>query len=152
MAPETQFDGGSTARVPSDELKKYRLDQKAPTLVVLLGADTGLRIPLIKNEVTLGRTAEADVLLHDDQISRRHAVIRHDPQRGTYTVHDLNSTNGTWVNQSPITEAVLGDGDKIFLGSTVLKFVLQDELESEHSDVLNRLVFTDDLTGLVLKR
>jgi two-component system cell cycle response regulator len=149
MAAEMQFDGGATARFQSEELKKYRLDQKAPTLVVLLGSDAGLRIPLLKPEVTLGRTSEADVLLHDEQISRRHALVRSDGQ--AYTLVDLNSTNGTRVNQDRVTQAVLKEGDKIFLGSTVLKFTLQDELESEHVDSLHRLAFTDDLTGLVAK-
>ena len=152
MALSTDFDGGSTARFHAEEVRNYRLDQKAPTLVVLLGSDTGVRIPLAKPELTLGRTTEADVLLHDELISRRHAVIRCDPIRQTYTLVDLNSTNGTRVNQESIQEVILREGDKIFIGSTVLKFVLEDELESEHRDVLNRWVFTDDLTGLVVKR
>jgi two-component system cell cycle response regulator len=152
MTSDTQFDGGATARFQAEELKKYKLDQKSPTLVVLLGSDAGLRIPLSKPEVTLGRTTEADFLLHDAEISRRHALIRCDPERRTYTLVDLKSTNGTRVNLEQVTEAALKEGDKIFLGSTVLKFMLQDELESEHVDVLHRLAFTDDLTGLVAKR
>src|ERR1041385_3594730 len=108
MGPEIEFDGGATARFQSEELKKYRLDQKAPTLVVLLGLDTGMRIPLVKPEITLGRIADRDVvLLHDEQISRRHALIRHDPVQASYTLVDLNSTNGTRVNLQPITEHTL---------------------------------------------
>ncbi len=153
MGTEIEFDGGATARFQSDELKKYRLDQKAPTLVVLLGLDTGMRIPLVKPETTLGRIADQDVvLLHDEQISRRHALIRHDPEAGTYTLVDLNSTNGTRVNLQRVTEAILKEGDKIFVGSTVLKFVYQDELESEHGSMVNRWAFIDDLTGLPVKR
>jgi len=152
MAISTDFDGGSTARFHAGDVKNYRLDQKAPTLVVLLGSDTGLRIPLSKPELTLGRTTEADIILHDEQISRRHAVIRYDAIRQSYTLVDLNSTNGTRVNQERIQEVLLREGDKIFIGSTVLKFVFEDELELEHRDVLNRWVFTDDLTGLVVKR
>ncbi len=150
---EIDFDGGATARFQAEELKKYQLDKKAPTLVVLLGLDTGLRIPLVKPEVTLGRATDADVvMLHDEQISRRHAVIRCDPVRQVYTLADLNSTNGTRVNLQQVKEVTLSEGDKIFLGSTVLKFVMQDELESEHGNVVNRWAFTDDLTGLVVKR
>ena len=152
MALSTDFDGGSTARFQAGDIRNFRLDQKTPHLVVLLGSDTGLRIPLSKQELTLGRTAEADVILHDEQISRRHAVIRCDPIRQSYTLVDLNSTNGTRVNQEKIQEVLLREGDKIFIGSTVLKFVYEDEVESEHRDVLNRWVFTDDLTGLVVKR
>ena len=153
MVPEIDFDGGATARFQAEELKKYQLDKKAPTLVVLLGTDTGLRIPLSKPEVTLGRAADSDVvMLHDEQISRRHAQIRCDPTQQVYTLVDLNSTNGTRVNLQQVKEVALQEGDKIFLGSTVLKFVLQDELESEHGNVVNRWAFIDDLTGLVVKR
>jgi len=152
MSSDNEFKGVQTARLQSGELKKYSLDEKAPTLVVLLGVDTGLRIPLIKPEITLGRSEEADVVLHDDQISRRHAAIRSDAERKTYSLLDMNSTNGTRVNLNPITEVDLQDGDKIFLGSTVLKFVLQDEVETESGKVVNRWAFTDDLTGLVVKR
>ena len=79
-------------------------------------------------------------------------MIRFDAIRQAYTLVDLNSTNGTRVNQERIQEVLLREGDKIFMGSTVLKFVLEDELELEHRYVLNRWVFTDDLTGLVVKR
>ena len=146
-------DYSSTVRYNRDDLKLYRLDEKVPTLVALLGVDTGLRIPLLKPEIVIGRTPDVDILLHDDQISRRHAMIRCDPIRRVYSVSDLKSTNGTRLNLKEVVEEVpLQDGDKIFVGSTVLKFTLQDELESEHGNVLHRLVFTDDLTGLVLWR
>ncbi len=152
MAQETDFNGGATARFQSEELKTYRLDRKAPTLVVLLGLDTGLRIPLTQPQITLGRT-DGDVLLHDEQISRRHAAIHYDAEKGTYSIVDLNSTNGTRVNLQQVTgQVTLADGDKIFMGSTVLKFVLQDELESEHGSMVNRWAFIDDLTGLPVKR
>lgn len=141
-----------TARFESSDLKKYRLDLKSPTLLVLLGSDAGLRITLQRDEVTLGRTNDADIMLHDEQISRRHAAIRFDSERQAYTVTDLGSTNGTRVNLQDVKEAVLQEGDKIFIGSTVLKFTLQDEVESEHGDALHKWVFTDDLTGLVVKR
>jgi len=150
--PESLFQGGMTARFESADLKKYRLDLKSPTLLVLLGSDAGLRIPLQGDEVTLGRTNDADIMLHDEQISRRHAAIRFDSERQAYTITDLGSTNGTRLNLQDVKESVLQEGDKIFIGSTVLKFTLQDEVESEHGDALHKWVFTDDLTGLVVKR
>jgi two-component system, cell cycle response regulator len=152
MSSGTEFNGGQTARYHSEEIRNFRASERTPTLVVLLGYDTSLQIPLDKTEITLGRTGDADVVLHDDQISRRHILIRSDPATKTYRVVDLNSTNGTRVNLLPVSEAVLKEGDKIFIGSSVLKFVMQDELESEHRDVVNRWAFIDDLTGLVVKR
>ena len=152
MSSEDEFTGGPTAHIPPEDLKEYSLDERVPTLIVMQGINTGLRIPLIKEEIVLGRTEDADVVLHDDRISRRHAVIRSDPEQMIYTLSDLKSTNGTRVNLRQITEVELHEGDKIFLGSTVIKFVLQDEVDSEHARVVSRWAFTDDLTGLVVRR
>lgn len=141
-----------TARYDLNWLQKARLDKKLPTLLVLKGADAGLRIPLTKDSLTIGRTVEADLVFHDEQISRRHASILSDSTRQSYIIADLGSTNGTFVNDRPITRCELKDGDKIFVGTTILKFVLQDEVESESGEIVDRLMFQDDLTGLVVKR
>ena len=133
-------------------LKKYSLEKKVATLVVLRGAETGLRIPLLEESASLGRTIDADIVLHDDLISRRHAKITHDPATDAYSLVDLESTNGTLLNNQKVQQVDLQDGDKIFLGSTILKFVLQDDLEVENNEVVDRLMFKDDLTGLVVKR
>ena len=152
--PEEPFDPleAQTARYDLNWLQKARLDKKIPTLLVLKGADAGLRIPLTKDLLTIGRTAEADLVFHDEQISRRHASISCDTSNGTYLIADLGSTNGTFLNDRPVTQDALKDGDKIFVGTTILKFVLQDEVESESGEIVDRLMFQDDLTGLVVKR
>lgn len=133
-------------------LKKYSLEKKAPILLVLRGSDTGLRIPLPDGSLTLGRTIDADIVLHDDLISRRHLRVDFDEASGARVLVDLGSTNGTLVNGDRVKEVELKDGDKIFLGDTILKFVLQDDVESESSEIVDRLMFQDDLTGLVVKR
>jgi len=141
-----------TARYDAGWLQKIQLDKKLPTLLVLRGADAGLRIPLTKDALTLGRTVESDLVFHDEQISRRHVTISLDPESGKYYLADLGSTNGTFLNDHPITKSELKDGDKIFVGATILKFVVQDEVESESGAIVDRLMFQDDLTGLVVKR
>jgi diguanylate cyclase (GGDEF)-like protein len=141
-----------TARYDVGWLNKARLEKKQPTLYVLRGAEAGTRIPLSKDSLTLGRTVDADLVFHDDQISRRHARISLDPVSSTYFLEDLGSTNGTFLNDRPVTKGQLKDGDKIFLGSTILKFMVQDEVESESGEIVDRLMFQDDLTGLVVKR
>lgn len=141
-----------TARYDLGWLQKARLDKKQPTLLVLRGVDAGLRIPLTKDSLSLGRTVEADLVFHDEQISRRHALISIEPTTSTFTLSDLGSTNGTFLNDRPIKKCELKDGDKIFIGTTILKFVLQDEVESESGEIVDRLMFQDDLTGLVVKR
>jgi diguanylate cyclase (GGDEF)-like protein len=63
----------------------------------------------------------------------------------------LGSTNGTLVNGERVSSADLREGDKIRLGDTVLKFVLQDDLDARfHQEVHNRIAY-DQLTGLLTK-
>ena len=150
--PLGPFDTKTARYDDLDWLKKYSLEKKVPTLLVLRGSDAGLRIPLVKESVTMGRTIDSDIVFHDDLISRRHAMIVRDVNAGTYSLVDLDSTNGTAVNSAKVARVELKDGDKIFLGSTILKFVLQDDVESESSELVDRLMFQDDLTGLVVKR
>ena len=67
---------------------------------------------------------------------------------GRLVVTDLDSTNGTFVGGEKIAEAVLKDGDKMLLGRrTVLKFVLQDELEQSYQQQMYESSTRDGLTG-----
>ena len=69
--------------------------------------------------MVFGRDAACDVVLDGDEISRRHAAILLGPVG--YTVTD-ESANGTLVNDVPIGERALEDGDRITIGETVLEF------------------------------
>jgi len=75
---------------------------------------------------TIGRSRECDVVLDDRNVSRRHAEIRteHD---GTWTVHDLGSTNGVRVNGRPVggSGEPLRAGDAIELGTAEVVFELE---------------------------
>jgi pSer/pThr/pTyr-binding forkhead associated (FHA) protein len=68
----------------------------------------------------IGRLAGSEVELQDPGASRRHAEIRR--QGDDYVLVDLGSTNGTLLNDSPVKEATLSDGDRITIGRTVLEF------------------------------
>jgi hypothetical protein len=78
---------------------------KGPSVIVLAGQD-----------VTIGRAPGCDVTLADDPLaSRRHSMLRYDGQR--YTVKDLGSSNGTYLNDVEIHEAnALASGDRITVG------------------------------------
>jgi hypothetical protein len=92
-------------------------DMGAPALVAV-GArnETAVRHALT-DEAVIGR--EGDIVLADEQVSRRHAVIRVASNR--VEIEDLGSANGTEVNGRRITEAtVLAHGDKVVLGETEL--------------------------------
>jgi two-component system response regulator HydG len=89
-------------------------------IIVKQGPGVGQSIPLVQHQVTLGRTDECDVMIADANVSRRHAMII---QLGSSTaIMDLGSSNGTFVNGTPISRCFLSDGDEVRLGDTVLVF------------------------------
>ncbi len=70
--------------------------------------------------VIIGRAPEADVVIGDDKASRMHVEIRF--WGGDYVIKDLKSSNGTLVNETPITVTVLQPGDTIRIGKTNIVF------------------------------
>ena len=76
------------------------------------------RVPLAGEPLSIGRDTENDLVLDDRRVSRRHAEIR--LRLGRYTLYDLQSTNGTFVNGRRMAEVVLSDGDRIAIGGTEL--------------------------------
>jgi hypothetical protein len=79
------------------------------------------RVSLTSRPVTIGRGSECDVALADAHASRRHARL--EVRGGVFVLTDLGSTNGTRVNGHRVREVVLGVGDRIELGQTVLRVV-----------------------------
>jgi hypothetical protein len=90
---------------------------RAPKAFVEVPAERR-RIPLGPDAVTIGRDPENDLVLDDRRVSRRHAEIR--LRLGRYTLYDLQSTNGTFVNGRRVAEVVLSDGDRVQIGGTEL--------------------------------
>lgn len=90
--------------------------------LILVGADgEAPRSYALDRPVTsLGRLSDNDVVVDDSGASRQHARIRN--ADGEFVVSDLGSTNGTLVNDEPITERTLADGDRITIGETVFEF------------------------------
>jgi len=89
-------------------------------LQVLVGAEVDRLYPL-SGVMYVGREMDNDIQANDPRVSRRHARIR--AEGGRVTIADLGSTNGTLVNDVPITgEYVLHDGDLIRMGHTEWAF------------------------------
>jgi len=143
---------GETSEFDAGFLRQFRLERNSAILQVLRGADTGMRIPLTKDSISIGRTVAADLVFPDDKISRLHARVERDVESGDWYLVDNNSTNGTFLNNRQVAREALSAGDKIFVGHTILKFLLEDEVESESAAMVDRFLFQDDLTGLVVKR
>ena len=130
--------------------------ERRPVLVSLKGELIGTPIPLERNEVILGRAFEADVRLNDSKASRLHARISVEVDKSSgeivAKITDLGSTNGTLVNGHPVTEAVLGDGDKIIIGDHLFRFDMLDEIDREFQQQIHRLLAHDELTGLLTSK
>ena len=88
-------------------------------LVVQSGPDAGQEFPVMGSRVAIGREIASDIVLHENEVSRRHAEIRQ-TETG-YAIADLNSTNGTFVNEARVSAPQpLHPGDRIRVGSTTL--------------------------------
>lgn len=91
-------------------------------LVVESGFYAGLEWPLQADSTVVGRGRDADFVLSEGTMSRAHALLGR--EEGGVFVQDLGSTNGTMVNGSRETRALLSDGDELQLGKLVLKISL----------------------------
>jgi pSer/pThr/pTyr-binding forkhead associated (FHA) protein len=94
-------------------------------LVVLTGDFQGTEHALEKDETLIGRNPTTDITLLDEGISREHALILRDEATCSFTIEDLQSTNGTKVNGKRVRSAVLADGDAIEVGHTRFRFDLR---------------------------
>lgn len=119
-------------------------------LVVINGVDLGKKYSLAQHSTLLGRSSKVDIQIDEDSISRNHAVIENNGD--DIIVRDLNSTNGTYVNDSPIHQHRLRDGDQVKIGRTIFKFLSGSNIEAAYHDEIYRLTTMDGLTGTYNKR
>ena len=79
-----------------------------PTLLVIIdGPLAGSSVPLAEADITLGRAASNTVVLDDEFVSSHHARVYRDTRSGQWAIEDLNSTNGTVVNQQRINRPTI---------------------------------------------
>ncbi len=92
------------------------------SLFVIQGRDQGVRYELdaSRGSFVIGREAGNRIQLHDTEVSRRHAEVRHVGE--AYVLADLNSSNGTFVNNERVQQKELASGDQVQLGRTVMLF------------------------------
>ncbi len=93
------------------------------------------RMALRKKELFIGRRSDSDIVLTDPYVSRRHARLLE--QDRAYTVIDLDSTHGTFVNGVRVRERVLEAGDKIRMGPGPSEFNYTGRVEQAGNRTLN---------------
>lgn len=74
-----------------------------------------------RGEVVVGREGELDLVIMEDRVSRRHAKLVLDG--AAVHIQDLGSTNGTFVNGEKIDKAALSVGDRVLIGTSILKLI-----------------------------
>lgn len=106
------------------------------TLLVIQGSDQGSRFAIEDDVAHIGRAANNEVRILDTEISRRHAELS--CVNGEWSVADLNSSNGTFLNGKPVQRAALKNGDQIQVGRTILLFAANtDESVSSIAQRIN---------------
>jgi hypothetical protein len=90
-------------------------------LVVRRGPNAGARFLLDHDVTTSGRHPDSDIFLDDVTVSRRHAEFHR--EGATFTVRDVGSLNGTYVNRERVESATLNNGDEVQIGKFRLVYI-----------------------------
>jgi pSer/pThr/pTyr-binding forkhead associated (FHA) protein len=98
-------------------------------LVILSSNQFGESCVVPDAPLVVGRQPDCDFVIHDPLLSRRHFKVSRDAE-GEYLLEDLGSKNATFVNARQVqAPEVLHYGDRIVAGDTVLRFLLEEQVE-----------------------
>ncbi len=117
-APEAENFGDKTQFIQVVEENEFK--PVVGWLVALNGALKGHDFRIRDGKNVIGTAADTDIVLTDQYMSARHAVIRH--EEGMFVIVDLDSTNGTYVNDQRCSKEEIIDNDRVRLGRTEMKF------------------------------
>jgi transcriptional regulator with GAF, ATPase, and Fis domain len=113
-------------RTISDMLRK----QMNPQIIAISGAVQGTIFPLTEDEIFIGRDLSNNVYVNDPSVSRHHCKIRRtnesDSNEPQFSLLDLESHNGTFVNGVPVSDQHLVDGDHFSIGDVGFIFLTHD--------------------------
>jgi hypothetical protein len=112
--------GVPVALPPEAQAAVDALPPGSALLIVRRGPNSGSRFLLDSDITTAGRHPESDIFLDDVTVSRRHVEFRRSP--AGFTVADVGSLNGTYVNRERIDEVPLTNGDEVQIGKYRLVF------------------------------
>jgi Inner membrane component of T3SS, cytoplasmic domain len=122
-----ETDASRESAAPSTTRRSVVLtDKRKPPVVgwfvALTGQQKGEDFRIREGPNIIGSASDADVVLRDSAISGKHASLRYKDQR--FTITDLDSTNGTYLNErpDPIAREELKDNDVVRIGEVTLKF------------------------------
>jgi Nif-specific regulatory protein len=117
-----------------------------PRLVAIAGKVQGTILPITDSPAIIGREGAATLCLPDPSVSRRHSQVGRDGE--DFVVADLDSRNGTFVNDVPVKRRSLQHGDRVRIGDSLFLFLLyESDVPPESSEVqFNDRGLTSDST------
>jgi two-component system, cell cycle response regulator len=126
--------------------------QQAACLIIIRGKPQGHRYFLTQKEMFIGRHPSAEICVADQSISKKHAVVHVEGNR--IRLSDAGSSNGTFINGKKLSSGesvLLAKEDMVKIGSTILKYLPQGELEILYLGNLGSAAHTDAMTKLYNK-
>jgi hypothetical protein len=128
--PGSDLDSEAAEVLAADAAAVAALPPGTALLAVLRGPNAGSRFLLNSDLTLVGRHPDSDIFLDDVTVSRRHAEFyRHG---STFSVRDVGSLNGTYVNRERIEEAILTAGDEVQVGKFRLVFLVGPSAPAEY--------------------
>jgi len=101
------------------------------------GKYQGGEFPIVNDKpIIVGRSSDLDMVLVEDMVSRKHARIT--MQQDQIWIEDLGSTNGTFVNGEKIKRARLKEGDRVLIGTSILKVIAGEGGRADSTDAAKR--------------
>lgn len=137
-------------------LEELQVRHKGDDCLVVIYApvesDLGKRHVLQRDVTSIGRDRDNDIVLDSDSVSRRHARI--ELREGAFFVVDLDSTNGTFVNDEPepVAASQLRQGDQLKIGDTIFKYLSGSDVEAQYHETIFNMTITDGLTDVSNKK
>lgn len=131
----------------TDSLPENGPDRTEPYLIVVSGNDRGKHYNLYRQQTVLGRDPQADIVMTDPKMSRRHGLFTVFPDG--ILLEDLNSSNGTFVGGLRIASHKLDSRDRIRIGDTQMRVDYKKPGEAEADQALYQAANTDALTGIL---
>ena len=121
QVPNTVDTNGLLQTLPAEIVQILGgLDAHSAMLIALSGPSAGARFLLDSDSISLGRENSSDIFLDDITVSRKHSQISRSGDE--FTIEDLKSLNGTYVNAQSIARTSLRTGDELHIGKYRLTF------------------------------
>jgi diguanylate cyclase (GGDEF)-like protein len=114
------------------------------------GSELGTRHVLKGEPLVIGRGTDCDIRINDNSVSRRHARVQ--PDGEGWSITDLGSTNGIFLNDVRVATALLEDGYYVRVGNCLFRFLTGGNVEAEYHEEIYRLTIIDGLTDIHNKR